>query len=103
MVSLPSLPSTSGYQSPHFPALQPGGKEGTCTRCSVSDAEVRAMSHFSTSGSTYTALGPARVIVPRQSDVKSAASRPYRSVRKLSDTPHGLSPDDNQGNPSGLF
>src|ERR1700737_2966080 len=37
-VSLPSGPRTSGYHSPHLPAGQPGGVEGTCRQSVTSGA-----------------------------------------------------------------
>src|SRR4051812_38024669 len=67
IVSFLSDPRTSGYHSPHFPAVHPGGFDGTLTTWATSLAAIRAASQRSTSRSTYTALGPASVAVRRRS------------------------------------
>ena len=64
-LSLPSLVSTSGYHSPHLPAVQPCGLEGACSTCAASERAMRSFSHASTVSSTNTALGPASVAVGR--------------------------------------
>ena len=67
VVSPPAAGSrTSGYHSPHFPALHPIGFDGAWTRWLTPAAAVRRTSHSSTAASTKAADGPS-VIVRRTS------------------------------------
>lgn len=86
-VNLPSGPKISGYHSPHFPALHPGGLDGTFTRWMTSRVAARAFSQASTSGATKTPVGPARVTVrltkegPRR-DAHNARCQSFRRAQK---------------------
>ena len=76
VVSLRSLPSMSGYHSPHLPALHPGGFDGMLTTWVTSRSAIRDLSQLSTVPSTNTALGPFSVCERRMSYSKISASLP---------------------------
>src|SRR5262249_51332082 len=103
IVSVPLVSRISGYHSPHFPALQPGGLDGTFTTCVTSSSCMRRLSQSSTSRSTKTALGPASVVERRTSYRRISASLPNLSVPKASLTPGERSGAEDAGNPGGRF
>ncbi len=58
---------TSGYHSPHLPAVQAMGMEGTLTTWRAGERAMRRVSQFSTFSGTRSAWGPLRDWKRRQS------------------------------------